>query len=243
MHGKSSAAPRLARLESRPPIGAVAAAYFMESHVAHRSKDEKPPLGLSAAIRTLDWVDSLPEFWQPVANGALLIFTFIGSRIVWAIPIFAAVALYHHSTFRLGDLRDFALLPLAVVGGALSGLSYSLIGRRISTLRRIGPYAAGFVAGLPYAAALILALRWVDKRPLLPSFDDGEWFIMLLCGGIGALIVGRALTDADAKDAQISGPREARRVGILIAVGIVLIILTWAMTSPPLCFLGGKYCK
>lgn len=201
-----------------------------------KSEDEKIPLDLSVAIRTIDWVNSLPEFWQPVTNGALLIFTFIGVRAVWLIPIAVAFALYHHSTFHVGDLSALALVPLAIVAGGLSGLSYS-IGRRIFGATRIGAYAAAFIAGVPYTIFLILGSRWLERQPILARFDGSDWVMVFAGCVISAIVIeGPSMT-------EISGEREVRRVGILIAAGAVLFFVVWAMTYPPLCWLGGKYCR
>jgi hypothetical protein len=208
----------------------------MESRVTSKPEDEKIPPDLSVAFRISDWVDSLPEFWQPVANGALFIFILIGLRALWLVPIAVALALYNHSTFHVGDLSALALLPLAIVAGGLSGLSYS-IGRRIVGGKRIGAYAAGFIAGVPYTVFLLLASRWLEREPILARFDGFDWVMVFAGCVICAIVVeGPSMT-------EISGEREVRRVGILIAAGIVLFFVVWAMTYPPLCWRGGKYCR
>jgi hypothetical protein len=186
----------------------------------------------------MDWVDSLPDFWQPVANGALFIIVWMGLRAVVIVPLAVVAVLFGARTPLPDVLRALALIPLAIIAGALSGLTYSLIGRLISTVPRIGPYAAGFVAGTPYAAFLVFASRWLDRQPIL-IYDGSEWIAVLLCGVLGALIIGDDSTAATSMPAK----RQARRARILIVGGIVLMFLTWAMTYPPLCFLGGKYCK
>lgn len=205
--------------------------------MTRKFEDDKVPLDLSVAFRISAWVDSLPKFWQPVAYGALLIFIFSGLRVLWAVPIVAAIALYTHESRHLGDARALALIPLAIVGGGLSGLSYSLVGRRIASVSRIGPFAAGFVAAFPYIVLLLLSLRWIQRQAILARFDGGDWFMVLLGCTLGAYAIGAPSMT------KISGEPEVRRVGILIAAGIVLFFVVWAMTYPPLCWLGGKYCR
>jgi hypothetical protein len=184
----------------------------------------------------MDWVESLPEFWQPVANGALFIFLLIGARVVWLIPILIGVVLFSHLTFHVGDLKELALLPLAIAAGGLSGLSYS-IGRRIVSGTRTGAYAAGFIAGVPYTVFLILASRWHERQPILARFDGFDWSMIFVGCLITTMIIeGPSVT-------EISGMREVRRIAILIAAGVVLFFVVWAMTYPPLCWLGGKYCR
>lgn len=63
-----------------------------------------------------------------------------------------------------------------------------------------------------------------------------------ILGGLCGLGMGVVFYDDDHGE-RMSDEREGRRMAIMIAGGIVLVILTWAMTYPPLCFLGGKYCK
>lgn len=197
---------------------------------------EKLPLDMTVAFRTMDWVDSLPKFWQPVANGALFIFFLIGLRALWLIPIFAAMVLFSHVTFHVGDLKELALLPLAIAAGGVSGFCYS-VGRRMVGGKRIGAYAAGFIAGVPYTVFLLLASRWHQRQPLLGHFDGFDWGMIFVGCVISTMVIeGPSMT-------EISGAREVRRVGILIAAGIVLFFVVWAMTYPPLCWLGGKYCR
>jgi hypothetical protein len=208
----------------------------MENRVTSKPEDEKLPLDVSLAFRTLEWVDSLPEFWQPVANGALFIFLLIGERAVWLIPLAVVLLLFSHLTFRAGDLKALALLPMAIVAGGVSGFFYS-VGRRVVGGDRIGAYAGAFIAGVPYTVFLLLASRWLDHQSILARFDGFDWgMIFIGCGMSTVILEGPSVT-------EISGAREVRRVGILIAAGIVLFFVVWAMTYPPLCWLGGKYCR
>jgi len=192
--------------------------------VTSEPEEEKLPLDLTVAFRITDWVDSLPEFWQPVANGALFIMLLMGVRVLALIPIVAAIIILHgHFTGRLSDLRALALLPIAIVAGGLSGLSYSIIGRRIAKVKWLGSFAAGFIAGFPYAVVVLFAYRWLQRQPLLVRFDGVEWF-MVLCGCVaGGFVLGGP------KFSTIAPEREVQRVGILIAAGIVLIMVVSIM--------------
>lgn len=183
------------------------------------SKPEKEKLrpDMTVVFRTMDWVDSLPDFWQPVANGAFFLFLLIGARAVWLIPLVVVLVLFNRLTFHVGDLKAFALLPLAIMAGGLSGLFYS-IGRLIVTGKRTGAYASAFIAGVPYIVFALLANRWLDHQPILARFDGFDWGLIFVGCMISTMVIeGPSIT-------QVSGAREVRRVGVLIAAGIVLFL-------------------
>lgn len=91
-----------------------------------------------------EWIESLPEFCRPVATGAGFILILIlarGGGIVMPL-IFAVLVIA--SAHPLHDLvLGLLVIGLAILGGGLSGLAYSIAGRWLRPIPRVGPYLAG----------------------------------------------------------------------------------------------------
>ena len=200
--------------------------------------------GKSMGGRLLIWLKDLPEFWRPVAFGALFIVAYAvayGGLIV--IPI-TVVAICFTSATPLADLgRLTTILMFALLGGGLSGLSYSLLGRRLRGIRWIGPYVSGMITVIPYAILLDFIGRVQMKEPLFAPFGPVEWVVPLIVTVVAGASFGSAMFGPERAPAVITGGREVGRVAVILACGAAAIFIVWAMCYPPLCWLGGRYCR
>lgn len=196
------------------------------------------------AFRILGWVEDLPEFWKPVAFGALFIVAYaimFGGLIT--IPIIAAVICFRSAT-PLAELgRLAAILLLAIVGGGLSGLSYALIGRALRRVPWIGPFVAGVATVIPYSVLLVLIGRVGEHQPVFAPFGLEDYILLGVVGGIAGGLLGSSIFGPDRVEEEITGRREVRRITVIVACGVVAFFIIWAMCYPPLCWLGGRYCR
>jgi hypothetical protein len=131
---------------------------------------------------------------------------------------------YHTTTWNLIGAYWIAAL---VAGSALGVL-------RPWLNRRWGAGVAGFFTGVVVYSAAGLAMQ-------LPV----NWIafsIVAIVGGLAGLGLGLVFYD-DAHDGAMSVTRDRRRVAAIIAIGIVLGLVVWALCYPPMCWLGGRYCQ
>jgi len=118
-------------------------------------------------VRLLEWIATLPAWLRPAVYGALLIVLFMGMRGAFVVGPILLVLLLLKSHAPLADLALILLcVGLAVVGGALSGLLYSLIGRWVARIPLLGPYLAGILTVVPYMAVVAVIVQLSDYKPL-----------------------------------------------------------------------------
>lgn len=100
--------------------------------------------------------------------------------------------------------------------------------------RRWGAALAGALGGATVYGVIALA-----------SGDPSTAGVAIACAGIGALGgAGLGVVFYDDEHGEIiSEKRERHRIAILVACGVVALLIIWAMCYPPLCFLGGRYCR
>jgi hypothetical protein len=135
----------------------------------------------------LHWIDDRPAWIRPALYGALLVPAWAvrkGALII--IPIAGVVVLLTHEHPFQAIGRGLLIFTLAVGGAALSGLAYSLLGRRVRDARLIGPYLAGWLSCWPYVFVLLVIMRLYEGTPVTTSFEDSEWFVL----GFGTFYVG-----------------------------------------------------
>jgi hypothetical protein len=131
---------------------------------------------------------------------------------------------YHTTTWRI----------LAGYWGAAAVVAVILAVMRPLLGRRGGAALAGLLGGA--------AVYGVIGFDLAKASELGDVFGFSILGGLLGLGVGVVFYDDDHSE-RMSEERQGRRIAIMIAGAAVLIFVTWAMTYPPLCWLGGKYCK
>jgi hypothetical protein len=150
-------------------------------------------------------INSLPEFFRPIAYGAVIILVFMGARgALFIIPI-AIVYVAVTSSSPLSDLEKGAsFLLLAVLGGALSGLSYSLLGKHVRRLGTVGAYLAGIVTITPYMWVLIhLGLN--NNDPLLHHIDLVDYGFVAVMSIIFGSMLGHLFRKKDEQKAAAPG--------------------------------------
>ena len=112
-------------------------------------------------LRLTGWIDGLPDWLQPAAGGALVLALMAAVRVVFFAPDF----LSHPKLV----LTAFAAIALSATGGALAGLSYSLVGSRLRNVPVLGPYLTGvFTIGV-YGLAMITIIWFAF--PDMPASD------------------------------------------------------------------------
>jgi hypothetical protein len=150
------------------------------------------------------WRASLPPFWRPVLDGAglalfpLLLRLASGGWLLLVGAVGAAVLrgdLFY--SFSFGDLGVFAAcIGLMILGGAVGGFAYSLIGRPLQRLPFMGPSLAGSVAVAPYTTMYVYMLHIPNGVPLLTPLGDGEMFGIAVSTAILGWILGVAMVRA-----------------------------------------------
>jgi len=122
------------------------------------------------------WIDGLPAWLRPPVYGALFVLLLMGLRgLVIVFPIVLIALLW--SRTPLTDLgMILGVLGLALFGGFLAGLSYSLVGRWLRPIPVMGPYLAGIITVLPYMLAVLVIVHIMDQTPLQWPPDGGDVF-------------------------------------------------------------------
>jgi drug/metabolite transporter (DMT)-like permease len=83
----------------------------------------------------------------------------------------------------------------AAVGGAVCGLAYSLVGRRLRTRGALGNYLAGIVTVAPYFAFLFFLFPDPAERA---SVTDPFWlWAWLIVSTIAGVVLGREFHEKD----------------------------------------------
>jgi hypothetical protein len=117
--------------------------------------------------RITTWIDSLPDTLRPAAYGALFIVLFMLMRGAWLVAPLAIIYVFVTSATPLLDIaRGASVVGLAMVGGALSGLAYGLVGRHLRTAMPGGRYLTGIITIAPYMFLLTVIIRLADGKPL-----------------------------------------------------------------------------
>ena len=135
-------------------------------------------------------IEGLPEFWRPVAYGASLLIIWMGRRVPLILIPVVVIAIFAMSQAPLTDMRNLVVVvAFAIIGGALSGLAYSVVGRYALKLKVIGRYVAGIITLAPYMFTLVYIIGFTDGERFLrrPSTLD------LITTSIMATVFGIAM--------------------------------------------------
>jgi len=149
-------------------------------------------------------INSLPEFFRPIAYGAAMILIFMGVRgALFIIPIAIVYVLVTSSSPMTELAKGAGFLLLVILGGALSGLSYSLIGRYLRRLGIAGAYLAGIITIAPYLLVLFhLGLNNKDD-PLLHHMDLVDYIFVAIMSVIFGSMVGHVFRKKDEQKATV----------------------------------------
>ena len=135
-------------------------------------------------------IDRFPRVTRSMAYGAFilwLVIAFRGGPVL--IPLLLLLLLITSDTALTDIVFIAAAFAMATIGGALAGLAYEVLGRPLRRIPAIGPYVAGVVTVIPYAAAVVLIVRAKRGDPILAPPD----FPAVLSVGIAALLFGPLL--------------------------------------------------
>jgi hypothetical protein len=161
------------------------------------------PIRLATKLQA--WLSTLPEFVRPVAEGALAIVMFMLARgAIFILPIAVLVVLLKSPT-PLADLAQFAgFLVIAILAGALSGLAYTLIGRRLRRLGAPGYYLSAIVTAAPYMLVLIHLDTDRNSHSLLHSPEAWEYGFAAVVSVILGILFGHAFYKRDQRKALLA---------------------------------------
>lgn len=125
--------------------------------------------------RIAAWIETLSPTLRPVAYGAFLVVMFMllrGGVII--LPIAAVYDLLTSATPFLDMERAIVVAALAIVGGAVSGLAYGLVGRHVEAAFSGGRYVAGIVTSWPYMLFVTYIVHLLNHEPVwrVPSRVD-----------------------------------------------------------------------
>lgn len=136
---------------------------------------------LEKLIDVSERLDRLPALLRYPAFGAAFIWLLIGMKGGFVgIPIVFVLIALTSQTPGADLLRVGQLFGLVTVGGAFAGLSYGVLGRWLRPLP-LGPYIAGLVTTAPYCAVLVLAIRIVDRHPVLAPLTAPDLAVAAIC--------------------------------------------------------------
>lgn len=141
--------------------------------------------------RLARWIDSFPDAIRPAVYGALFIVLFMLARGAWIIAPIAIVYVLLTSDTPLVTLgHGVAVIGLAMTGGALSGLAYGLVGRRLQRAFRGGWYLTGIITIAPYMFVLTYVIRLADHKPLLAPLTGLDLGVSLVMAVLFGLVMG-----------------------------------------------------
>jgi hypothetical protein len=152
-------------------------------------------------------IKTLPEFFQPIAYGAAIILVFMGARGALIIVPIAVIYVLATSSTPLADLEmGIGILLFAIVAGALSGLSYSLLGKYLRRLGTVGPYLAGIVTVAPYLLVLFHLNTDSKSHTLFQTMDVWDYGFVALLSVLFGSIIGVALKKRGQRKGRITEP-------------------------------------
>ena len=142
-------------------------------------------------------LDRLPAWLQPAIIGALLLFGIVAVRVLFQIPNLLA-----HPEIAVAGL--YAAL-LAAAAGTFGGFAYSLLGRRLLTVPRVGRYLTGIVCVAAYLLPLIFLLPRIlpdlsaTDRQAFDLHDPVSRWVWLIGTLFFGIVVGQTWFDDSTK--------------------------------------------
>jgi hypothetical protein len=111
-----------------------------------------------------EWIERKPLWQQHVLKGALVVVGCAFLRGAWLIlPLGALVLVVRDGVDGLVTfLQVLVAFVVAVLGGALAGAVYTLIGRHFRRIPLVGPFVAGTLSAWPYVLVVLGILDWWD---------------------------------------------------------------------------------
>ena len=148
-------------------------------------------------------IDTLPPTIKPAALAAWIVVLVAMQRGAWYILPLAIVYVLVATAHPLLVLAKGALVAvLAVVGAALSGLAYGLVGRHLRTAFPGGYYLAGLVTIAPYMFVLSYAMSPFEGVGFGRPFTRTDLVVGGLMTLVFGLMIGRMWFGPKAKPAR-----------------------------------------
>lgn len=162
---------------------------------------------ISLATRLEARINSLPEFWRPVAGGASIIVMFMAARgAVFLLPIALIYVLLTSST-PLADLRMGAgFLLIAILAGALSGLMYSLVGKHLRRFGVVGYYLSAIITVAPYMLIIIQLDADSKTTRFFHHADSWDYAFAAIASIVVGSLFGHAFYKRDQRKASVAEP-------------------------------------
>jgi hypothetical protein len=172
------------------------------------------PGGLDRQAERFDkWVASRPDWARPPIYGALIVPAIVVFKITKLWPLLALLLIIGFARGGLGDPRALlvaaGILILAMCGGAVGGLAYSLLGRPLRRVPGIGRYLAGLVSVAPYVALIIPGIRLKEGKSLWGPIGSAELFAFWVCTVLFGLTIGHVWFAPDAESRASEKPARA----------------------------------
>jgi hypothetical protein len=154
----------------------------------------------SLAERLAARIDALPPSIKPAAFGAMVVVIFAMARGAWLIlPVLVIYVLATSQDPWSSLMTGVGIAVLAMLGGALSGFAYSLVGRHVRTAIRGGYYLTSIVTLAPYMLVLAYIVRLGDGLSLWHRPRASEFAISGLMTLLFGVVLGRAWFGPDEK--------------------------------------------
>ena len=136
------------------------------------------------------WCDRLPKWAQPPVHGALFLLALIGLRGgLIGIPLLIVLVLVKSEHVSRDLLIGAGILAMALIGGAASGIAYSVAERWIRPIPVFGRSLAGIVAVAPYMAAVTLIVHSTESKHWNDPLGGFDAFVFVLCSVLFGLAI------------------------------------------------------
>ena len=134
-------------------------------------------------LRLEKWIEGRPPWARTPLYGALVVFTLMGAKLLAGAAVFLALGIALSDTPLRLVLLAIGVTVAALIGGALSGAMYDLVGRALVRRRGILADVGSAITLLPYMLVLsgLIALGDTTARDLP---------LLLASAGICAILFG-----------------------------------------------------
>jgi hypothetical protein len=145
-----------------------------------------PPMPMGTTARTVvavsEAIGRLPAWLRPAATGAVLLGALTILRALFILP-------FRHGT-QLGQtlLVVLGAVGLGAYGGAVGGVTYSLVRKPAERLGAARPYAIGLACMWAYLLAFGIPLKLFGGEDMLQTTSD--WVVLAIVATLFGLLIG-----------------------------------------------------
>ena len=147
-------------------------------------------MDLGSGIYRLDqWTRQFPRWARPPLYGALFIVALIGLRGgLVAMPLLIAGIIFTSDQPGRDLAMALAALALAIVGGALSGVTYAFSERWVRPIPGVGRALGGMLIVAPYVLVVSAIVHVVESPKWNSPITDADVFAFCLCTVLFGLV-------------------------------------------------------